>query len=97
MTRKELVEALTANFAEDEEITFLYMDEEYGETTNTKVAVKDHTEVIKKGHWEYYDGEQDTWVKECEHIDPLTIFCRRRWMPDEGVTKVTKKVLYIGG
>lgn len=52
MTRKELVEALTANFAEDEEVTFVYCDDQ-GEVRETKVEIRDHEQETCKGHWEY--------------------------------------------
>ena len=59
MTRKELVEALEANFKPEEVVTFEYCDGDYGITTETDVAVKEHTELAN--------------------------------------SRVTKKVLYIGG
>ena len=51
MTRKELVEALTANFAEDEEVTFVY-DDGRGEVRETEVEVRDHEQETRVGHWE---------------------------------------------
>jgi hypothetical protein len=98
MTRKELVEALTANFAEDEEITFVYMDEEYGENVETEVRVADHTTTRRIGHWEYFDEAKDSWVKieNGTPVNPDILFCRKRWMPDGEVEKETKKVLRIG-
>ena len=52
MTRKELVDALTANFAEDEEVTFVYNDDQ-GEVRETKVEIREHEQETYKGHWEY--------------------------------------------
>lgn len=97
MTRRELVEALETNFKPDDIVPFLYVDSDYGETTDTEVVVKDHTELFKNGYWEYYDGQLNKWVKESSPIDPSTIFCKRRWRTDGTTRKVTKKVLYIGG
>ena len=91
MTRKELVEALEANFKPDEVVTFEYSDGDYGITTETDVAVKDHIELFKNGHWEYYDGDFDKWLKG---RSPVAV---SRWVPDGAISKVTKKVLYIGG
>lgn len=51
MTRKELVEALAANFAEDEEVTFVYNDDQ-GEVRETRVEVRDHEQETRVGHWE---------------------------------------------
>jgi hypothetical protein len=90
MTRKELVEALEANFKPDEVVTFEYSDGGYGITTETNVAVKDHTELFENGHWEYYDGDFHQWVKGSS---PTVL---RRWVPDGAISKVTRKVLYIG-
>ena len=49
MTRKELVEELTANFAPDEDVYFVYMDEDYGKCLEKRVEIKEHTEV-KRHH-----------------------------------------------
>ena len=94
MTRKELVEALTANFAPDEDVYFVYMDEDYGKCLEKRVEIKEHTEVKRNGHWEMKDTISGEWKKVAvEDIKPKRGI---RWMPEGGVTKVTRKVLCIG-
>ena len=110
MTRKKLVEVLTANFAEDEEVTFVYNDDQ-GEVRETRVEIKDHTESHCNGHYEMFETATNKWI-------PLSIQemndTRRglinkgrfrmiakgmedfNWVTDGPDIKDTKRVVYIG-
>lgn len=100
MTRKELVDALTENFAEDEEITFLHMDEEYGALTFTEVEVQDYTEFHHKGHWEYLENGTGEWIPTTvselqKDEEKQKRVSARRWVPEGELSVEKKKVLRI--
>lgn len=106
MTRKELVEALTANFAEDEEVTFVYCDDQ-GEVRETKVEIRDHEQETCKGHWEYKGvpvGDYadirkmrktgiDMFGNRCSYSD---LHAHTQWVRDGGTIKDKRRVVYIG-
>lgn len=110
MTRKELVEALTANFKEDEEVTFVYNDDK-DEVRETRAKVTDHTEKRCNGHYELFDLDTGMWVSLSinefqETLKGLINKDRFRtivnglydyiWVTDGPDIEDTKKVVYIG-
>lgn len=105
MTRKELVEALTANFAEDEEVTFVYNDDQ-GEVRETNVEIRDHEQERCVGHWEcrgvrvdyprikemYRTGKGlDGRSQSYEEIRRSLL-----WVDDGPPVKDVKRVVYVG-
>ena len=106
MTRKELVDALTANFAEDEEVTFVYNDDQ-GEVRETKVEIREHEQETYKGHWEYkgvlvgdyadirkmYKTGIDMRGERCSYSD---LHVHVKWVRDGGPFKDKRRVVYVG-
>ena len=105
MTRKELVEALTANFAEDEEVTFVYNDDQ-GEVRKTDVEIRDHEQEKCVGHWECNGVRVDyPRIKEMyragkgldgRHQSYEEIRQSLRWVDDGPPVKDVKRVVYVG-
>lgn len=88
MTRRELVEALTANVGEDEEVYIRYFDdgEEYfdqiaGVETKTENFRHGHYEVIENGTWRRLSQEENLmkflpW--ECRYVQDGTYAVERK-------------------
>lgn len=105
MTRKELVDALTANFAEDEEVTFVYNDDQ-GEVRETNVEIRDHEQERCVGHWEYRGVRVDyPRIKEMyrtrKGLDGMfqsyeEIRRSLLWVDDGPPVKDVKRVVYVG-
>lgn len=109
MTRKQLVDALTANFKEDEEVTFVYNDE-HGEVRETRAKVTDHTETYCNGHYEFQESATGKWIRlsDEEYRDTIRgkinkgriAYCQGRlvmkFVSDGPEIEDTKKVVYIG-
>ena len=106
MTRKELVEALAANFAEDEEVTFVYCDDQ-GEVRETKVEVREHEQETCRGHWEYkgvpvgdysdirkmYRTGIDMHGERCSYSD---LHVHVKWVRDGEYFRDRRRVVYVG-
>ena len=105
MTRKELVEALTANFAEDEEVTFVY-DDGQGEVREANVEIRDHEQERRAGHWECRGVRVDyPRIKEMyragKGLDGRfqsygEIRRSLLWVDDGPPAKDAKRVVYVG-
>lgn len=105
MTRKELVEALAANFAEDEEVTFLYNDDQ-GEVRETAVEIREHEQETPVGHWECRGVPVDySRVREMyrtgKGLDGRfqsygEIRRSLLWVDDGPPVKDVKRVVYVG-
>lgn len=69
MKAKELIECIRASFNDDEEVTFLYHDDQ-GAVRSTDVEVNNHTQTNVKGHWEMKQIDlathKEEWVKTDE-------------------------------
>ena len=88
MTRKELVEALTANFGEDEEVYVRYCDD--GEELFEKIAgVETRTENLRCGHYEVEENgkwrrvsREEELMKfhpwECRYVQDGTYAVKRK-------------------
>lgn len=106
MTRKELVEALEANFAEDEEVIFVYSDDQ-GEVRETMVEVREHEQETCNGHWEYkgvpvgdYEDIRkmrrtgvDMFGNRCTYGD---LHANVMWVRDGEPFKDRRLVVYVG-
>ena len=110
MTRKKLVEVLTANFAEDEEVTFVYNDDQ-GEVRETRVHITEHTETHCIGHYELFELATGKWlpvsldefnktkrglVNKGRFLTLVNGFLKYKWVTDRPDLKDTKRVVYIG-
>ena len=60
MTRKELVDLLVANYAEDDEVYVRYLDDQ-GECVDKVKGVEDMTQTYCQGYYEVKDN--DGWRK----------------------------------
>lgn len=61
MTRKELVDLLTANYAEDDEVYVRYLDDQ-GECVEKVTGIQDVTQTYCKGYYEVR-GANGEWEK----------------------------------
>lgn len=66
MTAEQLIHLITDNFSADEEVTFLYHDDQ-GAVRSTDVEVNKHTQTTVNGHWEMKQIDlathKEEWVK----------------------------------
>lgn len=106
MTRRELTELLAANFAEDEEVTFVYSDDQ-GDVRTTSAEVRDHEQETCKGHWEYkgvpvgdYEDIKkmrktgiDIFGNKCTYGD---LHVHVKWVRDSEWVKDKRRVVYVG-
>ena len=67
MTRKELVELLTANYGEDEEVFAKYEDGQ-GEWVDKVVGIGDVTQTYSRGHYEVRNADEE-WERMAEGDD----------------------------
>lgn len=65
MTRKELVDLLVANYAEDDEVYVCYTDD-MGECVDKVKGVGDVTQTHCNGHYEVRNGDDENWTKLAE-------------------------------
>lgn len=69
MTAEQLVSLINANFAADEEVTFLYNDDQ-GAVRSGDILIHEHTQTSVKGHWEMKQVDlathKEEWVKTDE-------------------------------
>ena len=65
MTRKELVDLLVANYAEDDEVYVRYEDDQ-GECVDKVKGVEDVTQTCGKGHYEVRSGIGEDWTRLAE-------------------------------
>ena len=69
MTAKQLVELVQAEFKDDEEVTFLYHDDQ-GAVRSGDILIHEHTQTNVKGHWEMKQIDlathKEEWVKTDE-------------------------------
>ena len=84
MTRDELIELLTENYSPDEEVTFVYEDDEWCECRTTAASIGTIEEVHSNGHFEI-------------HYAPKSgRYCNLEWVQDSPREVIKKKVLRIG-
>ena len=96
MTAKQLVSLINANFAADEEVTFVYHDDQ-GAVRSTDVEVNNHTQTNVKGHWEMKQIDLATHKEEWVKTDEKTAIRNAlgyRFEVDSTATD-TKKVIEI--
>ena len=65
MTRKELVDLLVANYAEDDEVYVRYEDDQ-GECVDKVKGVEDVTQTCCNGHYEVRNGVGEEWTRLAE-------------------------------
>ena len=97
MTAEQLVHLITDNFAADEEVTFLYHDDQ-GAVRSTDAEFGKHTQMTVNGHWEMKQIDlathKEEWVEtdsETAHKNALSY----RFEVDGPSTSDTKKVIEI--
>lgn len=93
MTRKKLVELLSANYAEDEEVFVKYEDDQ-GICVDGIASVEDVTQTFCAGYYEVkVNGE---WVNAKENGYKIFNFAREdiRWV-NQGEYNVTKKCIVV--
>ena len=96
MTAKQLVSLINTNFAADEEVTFVYHDDQ-GSVRSTDVEATMHTQTNVKGHWEMKQIDLATHKEEWVKTDEKTAIRNAlgyRFEVDSTATD-TKKVLEI--
>ena len=96
MTAEQLVNLITANFAADEEVTFLYYDDQ-GAVRSTNIEATKHTETTVNGHWEMKQIDLATHKEEWVKTDKQTAHKNalgHRFKVDSTASD-TKKVLEI--
>lgn len=96
MTAEQLVYLITDNFAADEEVTFLYYDDQ-GAVRLTDAEVSKHTQTIVNGHWEMkridLATHKEEWVKTDEKTARKNALGYR--FEVDGSISDTKKVIEI--
>lgn len=92
MTRKELVDLLVANYAEDDEVYVSYEDE-HGECVDTAKGVGEVTQTPCNGHYEVRNGEEWTRLAEGDSIWNYSRECVR-YVTDER-REVTRKCILV--
>ena len=93
MTRKELVDLLVANYAEDDEVYVRYLDD-MGECVDKVTGVGDVTQTHCNGHYEVR-GANGEWEKLAED-DSIWNYSREcaRYVTDEKYD-VTRKCIMV--
>ena len=94
MTRKELVDLLVANYAEDDEVYVCYSDDQ-GECVEKAKGVEDVTQTFCRGYYEVKDGYGSEWrkLKEGESVyNFVSGFAR---YIQEGTYDVTRKCIVV--
>lgn len=92
MTRKELVDLLVANYAEDDEVYVCYEDDQ-GECVDMAKCVEDVTQTTCNGHYEVRNGEEWTRLAEGDSIWNYSRECVR-YVTDER-REVTRKCIMV--
>ena len=94
MTRKELVDLLVANYAEDDEVYVCYTDE-VGECVDKVTGVGDVTQTHCNGHYEVRNGVGGEWTRLAEG-DSIWNYSREcvRYVTDER-REVTRKCIMV--
>ena len=96
MTAEQLVHLITDNFAADEEVTFLYHDDQ-GAVRSTDAEFSKHTQTSVNGHWEMKQIDlathKEEWVKTDEKTARKNALGYR--FEVDNSTSDTKKVIEI--
>ena len=94
MTRKELVDLLVANYAEDDEVYVRYEDDQ-GECVDKVKGVEDVTQTCCNGHYEVKNENGSEWRKLAEG-DSIWYYPRDcvRYVTDE-TYDVTRKCIMV--
>lgn len=94
MTRKELVDLLVANYAEDDEVYVRYEDDQ-GECVDKVKGVEDVTQTHCNGHYEVRNGIGGNWTRLAEGDSIWNYFeeCVRH-VTDE-THEVTRKCIMV--
>lgn len=94
MTRKELVDLLVANYAEDDEVYVRYEDDQ-GECVDKVKGVRDVTQTHCNGHYEVRKDKDSEWETLGED-DSIWHYCRDcvRYVTDEEYD-VTRKCIVV--
>ena len=97
MTAKQLVELVQAEFKDDEEVTFLYHDDQ-GDVRSSDISIHEHTQETLNGHWEMKQIDLTTHKEEWVKADWETArrsALGRRFVPDGTTAIDTRKVIEI--
>ena len=96
MTAEQLINLITTNFAADEEVTFVYHDDQ-GAVRSTNVEATTHTQTTVNGHWEMKQIDlathKEEWVKTDEETARKNALGHR--FEVDSTASDTKKVLEI--
>ena len=96
MTAEQLVHLITDNFAADEEVTFLYHDDQ-GAVRSTDAEFSKHTQTTVNGHWEMKQIDlvthKEEWVKTDEKTARKNALGYR--FEVDSATSDTKKVIKL--
>lgn len=94
MTRKELVDLLVANYAEDDEVYVCYEDDQ-GECVDKVKGVEDVTQTHCNGHYEVRKDKDSEWETLGED-DSIWNYSREcvRYVTDERYD-VTRKCIMV--
>lgn len=105
MIAAQLIDLISREFAADEEVTFLY-DDDQCESRTTDVEVKMNTMTFCNGHYEARIRGTDTWEKVADNSDEFNKvrytseyklkYFEWRWIDHGTMYTDTKKVIAIG-
>ena len=97
MKAKELIEKIQVNFNDDEEVTFIFKDDNDW-VRSTDISIHDHTEKHPNGHWEMKQIDlathKEEWVKtDWEHARKNAL--GHKFIPNGSIIVDTKKVIEV--